>query len=204
MLEYFGNLTNKPGNRSIFQQTRFAVLGQPRAFYDQCMDDLINLIPTPERLIELFSSFFISPVDLVYTNIKRNLIESYQPKLQPYCRSLIQLQFDVLFEKLAEYEFGNIPILAFFPGAKFKFGTYYNRMLDVIKFNEDNLPGLKMYADEINSKNLEAPSDVFVSVHSFITGTIMIEENIKRRHQESIKWQQKGLLSDKMKKILES
>ena len=53
--------------------------------------------------------------------------------------------------------------------------------------NIQNLPGLKKYADEVNSnvtklwrENSKELSDVFASVHTYITGTNMIQENIER------------------------
>ena len=106
--------------------------------------------------------------------------------LQPYCRYIIQFEIDVLISKLLSEGIIMLP-LDLFGISKVDFESYLHSLLTVIANNQDQLPGLKQFADEVNfhvtkqwRDNSEELSDVFVSLHTYVKGTNMIQENIER------------------------
>ena len=122
----------------------------------------------------------------VFNNLLGETAEDFQDTIKPACKVVIQYWVDVQFEKLLDYEFGNLPGFAAVPITKFKIRTFYERFLNILNFYSNSLPGVKKFADDVNqevaklwreNKNLE---NVFVTMHTYISGSSMVEDNIER------------------------
>ena len=162
----------------------------PRINFGDCQDAFFNVIPSPNKLMNPLFDILMIPFKEFF-KIYEETFKSYQDTLKPACKAIVQYSLDVQFEKLLDYELGNIPAFAFFPVTKFKIRTFYERFLNILDFYTDSLPGMKKYADEVNAdltnlwrENEENLSNVFVSIHTYITGTNMIEENIERMRKK--------------------
>ena len=158
----------------------------PRINFGDCQNALFNVIPSPSKLMNPLFDIQMIPFKEFFKMYDETFVP-YQDTLEPACKAIVQYSLDVQFEKLLDYEFGNLPGFAFVPVTKFKVRTVYEKLLNILEFYTDSLPGMKMFADQINEKvtkgwreNEENLSNVFVSMHTYITGTNMIEENIER------------------------
>merc|ERR1711892_219251 len=113
-------------------------------------------------------------------------LKSSTSMIQPYCRYIVQFEIDVFISDLLSKEIIMLP-LDLFGITKVEFESYLHSLLTVIANNQDQLPGLKQFADKVNFNvnkkwrdNSEELSDIFASLHTYVTGTNMIQENIER------------------------
>jgi len=157
----------------------------PKEIFGECKKDLMKIIPTPWTLLTPFTNLALTPMEMLFEKYSQKM-KSYTSMVQPYCRYIVQLEIDVLISKVLSEEIIMIP-LDLFGISKVKFKSYLQSLLTVIANNQDQLPGLKQFADEVNFNvtqkwrdNSEELSDVFVSLHTYVTGTNMIQENIER------------------------
>jgi len=158
----------------------------PRVDFGQCQNAIFNLIPSPSKLTSPIFDILMIPFKESF-KIYDETLRSAQDTFKPACKAMIQYSLDVQFEKLLDYEFGNLPGFAFLPVTKFKIRTFYERLLNILDFYSDSLPGMKKFADDVNvdvtkvwRENEDNLNNIFVTFHTYISGTNMIEDNIER------------------------
>jgi len=151
-----------------------------------CKDSIFKLFPSPSKLASPIVEMALIPFK-EFNNLLKDTAEPFQDTIKPTCKIIIQYWLDVQFEKLLNYEFGNLPFLAALPVTKFKIRTFYDKFLNILDHYSESLPGMKKYADDVNLDvsslwrgNEDNLKDVFVTMHTYITGTTMIEDNMER------------------------
>jgi len=154
--------------------------------FGQCEDSIFDLFPSPLRLASPIFEMWLIPFN-EFNKLLEKTAEPFQDTIKPACKAVIQYWVDVQFEKLLDYEFGNLPGLAAVPITKFKIRTFYERFLNILDFYSNSLPGVKKFADDVNQKvaelwreNEQNLEDVSVTMHAYISGSSMVEDNIER------------------------
>jgi len=154
--------------------------------FGDCEDSIFDLFPSPLRLASPIFEMWLIPFN-EFNKLLEKTAEPFQDTIKPACKAVIQYWVDVQFEKLLDYEFGNLPGLAAVPITKFKIRTFYERFLNILDFYSNSLPGVKKFADDVNQKvaklwreNEQNLEDVSVTMHAYISGSSMVEDNIER------------------------
>ena len=121
----------------------------PRVDFGQCQNAIFNLIPSPSKLTSPIFEILMIPFKEFF-KLYDETLRSTQDTFKPACKAMIQYSLDVQFEKLLDYEFGNLPGFASLPVTKFKIRTFYERLVNILDFYSDSLPGMKKFADDVN------------------------------------------------------